>query len=157
MLDVYSYTYILISTNSDHEDASADLIAANQPNPKRGRRRDEDESMADEERKATGSFTYKAKTKTGYSLNMTGKVFGPKHGTVIVAALDSQLCDDVDLLHAAPDLISAFTPIAKTLGYAEWASPEGAEQILKGLIDDLYGPADAAIAKATASKATQAA
>lgn len=67
----------------------------------------------------TGTFAFKAKSFNGYRLDMTGKVFGRKHGSVIVAALDSQFADDVDLLSAAPELmevVKAF--IAEITDYA---------------------------------------
>lgn len=62
-------------------------------------------STVKSERIETGKFTYKVKTKTGYSMNMTGSIFGPKHGTVVVSALDSQLSDDFRVLDAAPKML----------------------------------------------------
>ena len=53
------------------------------------------------------------------------------------------------LIAAAPDMLEAAKPIADELGLAEWATPEGAEEILQKLIRELYPSLRAAIAKAT--------
>lgn len=56
---------------------------------------------------ATGKFRFSSKVKTGFNSKMEGNIFGVGHHTVITAALDHQLSDDVQLLDAAPDLLAA--------------------------------------------------
>jgi hypothetical protein len=53
-----------------------------------------------------------------------------------------------DLVSASPDLLAALEPISEILGFAEWADPVHAEEILTQLIKLHHGPASAAVDKA---------
>ena len=53
------------------------------------------------------------------------------------------------LIAAAPDLLEVLGGLADAIGFAEWASPEHAEDLLQAIIKKWHGPACAAITRAT--------
>lgn len=97
----------------------------------------------------TAEFKYTVKKKNGFKSTTTGTLRSPKHHGVVTAALNGELSEDCDLLRSASKIIELVKPIRDILGFAEWASPEHAEEILKSLIDKYHGPLSDALSTPT--------
>lgn len=64
--------------------------------------------------RAGAKFVYSIKTETGYNSKTEGRLRGPTHHGVVLAALGGQFVDAVDLLTAAPDLLAVLKDMTLT-------------------------------------------